>query len=86
MKIYSSKTHEHYQNIADSIALDCRTNFINVRQQWLGGDSQQQAPTKVHKQHSKLGLLYPDNEVFNSIARKSYGQFLLAQSKRFNDE
>lgn len=86
MKIYSSKT-SHYQEIADSIALDCRSNFINVRQQWLGDSNKNQdnslsQRTKINQE--KLGLLYPDNEVFNSIARKSYGQFLLAQSKRFN--
>ncbi len=86
MKMYSrhGETHEDYQKIAESIALECRTNFLNVRQQWLG-ESIDQESSKVGFQQ-KLDLLYPDSEVFHSIARKSYGQFLLVQSKRFNKD
>ena len=81
MKIYSRNGEEEYQKIADSIALDCRSNFINVRQQWLGDSSAELASKPLNQ--NKLDLLYPDSEVFNSIARKSYGRFLLAQSKQY---
>lgn len=42
MKIYSRMGEEPYKNIAESIALDCRTNFISVRQQWLGESTNEQ--------------------------------------------
>ena len=94
LRIYGIKgSSEYYENLAESIALECQTKFVPYQSSRFselkdgneggkgakkGGKGKGKAPPVLDS--NLYGLLDDGSEIFRKIAQKSYGKLLMANS------